>query len=96
MSNIPREVEVMVVWTALSYFFRGGGSALSWSKSHRTFRDFAIGWVDIQSPEEFRKVFGSKGYTPDYRGLICCVMDDLRMQDFDQRDRILLALTGEI
>lgn len=95
MQKLGPDTEVWVVKTAILYYLRGGETALRrlGDKDYSEFRRFADGYMDIQRSEDFRhKAITSNA--PDYRGLICCVMDDLGMRDRDQRDRILKALTG--
>lgn len=94
MKGMGPETEVWMVRTAIFYYFRGAELALRrlGDADHSEFRSFAYGYLDIRRADEIPAAPPSNA--PDYRGLICCVMDDLGIRDRDQRDRILDALTG--
>lgn len=87
-----------VVWLVRSgilQYLRGLEVALSrmGDRDHSTFRDMARGYMDIQKSDDYR-LNTLISNAPDYRGLICVVMDDMGISDHGLRDYVLTKLTG--
>lgn len=87
----------LAVWLAVFYYFQGARTALK-----------VVGDVDNQELYTFARL--SYGISkdaldylrhhkcvsayPDFRGLLCCILDDLRVRDRDERDRVIAAWTA--
>ncbi len=97
LKKIGPDTEVWIVQMALMYFFQGAETSLGnlGDRDHSQFQHFAgNGYLDIKRADDIRNKHGAISTAPDFRGLICCIMDDFGFREPQQRHRILKALTG--
>lgn len=94
-SKLEPDLVVWLVRSGILQYLRGLEVALSrmGDHDHSAFRDMVRGYMDIRKSDEYRLNMLISN-APDYRGLICVVMDDMGISDHDLRDHILAKLTG--
>lgn len=94
MNMVSIDTCVYLVKTAIANYLRGIEIAYRhMGDDGQEFRRFVDHYLVIQKADDY--IRGNiVSNSPDFRGLVAVVMDDLGMRDYDRRDMVMQALTG--
>lgn len=88
----------LAVWLAVFYYFQGAQTALDCvgDINNQELRIFARNSYGVSKKAlDHLRYHKCVSDHPDFHGLLCSILDDLRVRDSGERERVILAWTRE-